>query len=211
MKFLDFDRVLCLSPHPDDVEYSMAGTVLKYSDTHFDILCLTQGGDCDSTSGLDRIREVESSWNESKTTNFSLQFTPYKYLKELEEDQWVSYIENNYTCKQRFDCIFLPSREDSHFEHRFVSRLGWPLSRITPISIVEYCSPSTLETWVPNIFVNIENQYNVKLKMLEKFDSQQHRPYFSKEIIKGFHNNFQCSKKGIPIVEQFRSNQVFLK
>lgn len=211
MKFLDFNRVLCLSPHPDDVEYSMAGTVLKYIDTHFDILCLTQGGDCDSTSGLDRIREVECSWNETEATNFSLHFTPYKYLKELEEDQWVSYVENNFTSKERFDSIFLPSREDSHFEHRFVSRLGWPLSRITPISIVEYCSPSTLETWVPNLFVNIENQYNIKLKMLEKFDSQQHRTYFTQEVIKGFHNNFQCSKKGIPVVEQFRFNQVFFK
>ena len=38
MKFLGFDKVLCLSPHPDDVEYSMSGTILKYKDTHFDIV-----------------------------------------------------------------------------------------------------------------------------------------------------------------------------
>jgi LmbE family N-acetylglucosaminyl deacetylase len=50
MKFLNFNRVLVLAPHPDDAEYSMSGVVLKYTDTHFDILCLTQGGDCDSTT-----------------------------------------------------------------------------------------------------------------------------------------------------------------
>ena len=27
MKFLNCNRVLCLSPHPDDVEYGMAGTI----------------------------------------------------------------------------------------------------------------------------------------------------------------------------------------
>ena len=33
MKFLNYDKVLCLSPHPDDVEYGMLGTIMKYKDT----------------------------------------------------------------------------------------------------------------------------------------------------------------------------------
>ena len=32
------------SPHPDDVEYSMLGSIMKHQDTHFDILCMTKGG-----------------------------------------------------------------------------------------------------------------------------------------------------------------------
>ena len=40
MKLLNFNRVLCLSPHPDDVEYSMSGTIMKCTDTIFDIVCL---------------------------------------------------------------------------------------------------------------------------------------------------------------------------
>ena len=28
-KLLGFNRELCLSPHPDDVEYSMYGAILK--------------------------------------------------------------------------------------------------------------------------------------------------------------------------------------
>ena len=36
MKFLGFDNVLCISPHPDDIEYSMFGTIDKYKDTKFD-------------------------------------------------------------------------------------------------------------------------------------------------------------------------------
>jgi hypothetical protein len=40
MKLLGFNKVLCLSPHPDDVEYSMLGTILKYTDTQFYLLQL---------------------------------------------------------------------------------------------------------------------------------------------------------------------------
>ena len=29
-KFLNFNKVLCLSPHPDDVEYAMLGSMIKF-------------------------------------------------------------------------------------------------------------------------------------------------------------------------------------
>ena len=50
MKFLNYDKVLCLSPHPDDAEYGMLGTIMKYKDTKFDIVVLSQGGDFDCIS-----------------------------------------------------------------------------------------------------------------------------------------------------------------
>ena len=83
MKFLEFDRVLCLAPHPDDVEYSLGGTIIKYKDTHFDVLCLTEGGDCDSTTDVSRLNEVKLSWEVSNSQNHSLFFTPYQFLKDL--------------------------------------------------------------------------------------------------------------------------------
>ena len=55
MKFLNFNRVLCLSPHPDDVEYSMLGTIIKHSSTTFDVLCLTKGG----AKGFDKTNELD--------------------------------------------------------------------------------------------------------------------------------------------------------
>ena len=89
MKFLNFNKVLCLSPHPDDVEYSMGGTVIKHTDTHFDILCLTQGGDCDETTSSSRLKEVKNSlFKDLASPANPLQSTneasfPYIALKEL--------------------------------------------------------------------------------------------------------------------------------
>jgi len=41
-RFLNFNRVLCLAAHPDDVEYGMLGSIMKYTDTKFDILVLSE-------------------------------------------------------------------------------------------------------------------------------------------------------------------------
>ena len=62
MKFLNYDKVLCLSPHPDDVEYGMLGTICKYKDTKFDIVVLSQGGDCDPSTNKERQNECRNVW-----------------------------------------------------------------------------------------------------------------------------------------------------
>ena len=210
MKLLNFNKVLCLSPHPDDVEYSMAGTILKHQNTYFDILCLTQGGDSDTTTNLSRLNEVVNVWDKSNVNNFSLYFTEHKLLKELGEDGWVNYIEREFICKNHYDCIITPSQFDSHFEHKIVCNLGYALSRVNAISLIEYYSPSTLETWVPNVFIDISEQYDIKIEMLKMFKSQLHRSYFNDNTLKEFHTNFRCSKRKIGLVEQFKFKQIFL-
>ena len=65
MKFLGMDKVVCLSPHPDDIEYSLSGTVLKYYETTFYVLSLTKGGAPGfdvSNEKFDRRGEVDEFW-----------------------------------------------------------------------------------------------------------------------------------------------------
>ena len=62
MKFLNYDKVLCLSPHPDDVEYGVLGTICKYKDTKFDIVVLSQGGDFDKSTAKSRQAECKKVW-----------------------------------------------------------------------------------------------------------------------------------------------------
>ena len=58
MKFINLNKVLCLSAHPDDVEYSMLGSIIRFEDTIFDIVVLSSGGDFDDTN---KNRDVECS------------------------------------------------------------------------------------------------------------------------------------------------------
>ena len=204
MKFLNSNRALCISPHPDDVEYSFLATIAKYEDTIFDIICLCQGSDGDPTTGKERLEEVKSVWECANIKNSNLSFTDIKYIKDFGQDEWITYLEKNILTEFNYDTIILPNDEDSHWEHRTISKLGLPLIRVKKMNLVEYYTPSTQETWKPNLYIDISDGYTKKLKCLKKFKSQAHRYYFREDVLRAFHSDFQCAKKGMHIVEKFK-------
>ena len=215
MKFLNFSRVLCLSPHPDDVEYSMLGSMIKSNeDTHFDVLCLTIGGakGFDPTNELNRRDEIKNLHYSYVMgigcDNINFDFSDYDYFEDLNEPGWINYIENKYSIGT-YNAIFVPPQEDSMFEHRFVNKFGSALTRGTAVSLIEYNTPSTLNTWKSNIFIDVRNQYEDKLKLLTNFTSQQSKSYFQRNTLDAFHSNFQCKKRGVDIVEQFKVIELF--
>lgn len=205
--FLNFKKVLVLSPHPDDVEYSAAGTIMKYSDTEFTVLNMTKGGDFDVTTFEDnRLQEVKDFWNEIDNTKVF--FTDAVHMKSKSEDEWVHYVESNFDINS-YDAIMTTNQIDSHFEHRQTARIAVAVARVAKIGIVEYCSPSTLVEWVPNTFIDVEDQYSAKMERLQKFVSQGGRSYFQPNQIRGFHINFQASKRGVEFVEMFNVKQMY--
>ena len=103
-----------------------------------------------------------------------------------------------------YDCIFIPTYDDSMYEHQFVNNLCPALTRAKPISLIEYNTVSTLNNWTPNIFIDIEECYDIKLKCLKKFTTQQDKTYFQTDSINSFHSNYQCSTRGLTHVESFK-------
>ena len=214
MKFLNLNNVLCLSPHPDDVEIGMMGTILKYNQTKFDVLCLTKGGakGYDDTNKWDRRKEVNNVWdfpNPYVTNHVQVYHSKFDYFEDCTEPGWINYIENEFIKKHNYDGLFIPTKEDSMFEHRFVNGFGAALCRFSPISIIEYHTFSSLNSWQPNLFVDIESICNEKWKSLQEFKSQSHKSYFEMKSLEAFHSNFQCSKKGKGMVEQFKIIELF--
>ena len=153
MKFLNYNKVLCLSPHPDDVEYGMLGTICKYKDTKFDIVVLSQGGDFDESTAKKRQGECEQVWKHIDNINGYF-IEDSKFIKDKDEDKWVNILENKFDISS-YDCIITTSPSDSHFEHRIVSNFTYALVRRSKCGIIQYKSPSTLDTWIPNFFVDI--------------------------------------------------------
>ena len=214
MKFLNLNKVLCLSPHPDDVEIGMMGTIFTYRGTKFDILCMTKGGakGYDNTNELDRRKEVDNVWNFWKpgvTDHVQVHHSKYDYFEDSTEPGWINYIENEFIKKYDYDGLFIPTKEDSMFEHRFVNGFGAALCRFSPISIIEYHTFSSLNSWQPNLFVDIQSIYHEKCNSLQEFKSQSHKSYFKRKSLDAFHNNFQCNKKGKGMVEQFKIIELF--
>ena len=106
MRFLNCDKVLCLAAHPDDVEYGMLGSIMKYTDTKFDILVLSEGGNFDESTSIDRHKECESIWGD--IDNITGHFLPIKHLADVSEDELINTIESNFNIND-YDSIFTPS------------------------------------------------------------------------------------------------------
>ena len=90
-----------------------------------------------------------------------------------------------------------------------VNELAYPLTRIKNISILEYRTPSTLDSWIPNTFTDITKYFEEKCERLQSFKSQKDRWYFQEDLLKSFHSNFQSYKKGIKYVEKFKTVQFY--
>ena len=223
MKFLNYDKVLCLSPHPDDVEYGMLGTIMKYKDTKFDIVVLSQGGDFDESTAKSRQEECNQVWGDiDNIEGYFIEDS--RFVKDKPEDEWVNILENQFDISD-CDCIFSSSSEDSHFEHKMVSYLPYALARRSKCGIINYKSPSTLDSWTPNFFVDLnvlahrpEEEghksdtellfmayiWYAKINKLKFFESQQDKSYFQEQSLNSFHSNYQCSTRGMDKVESFK-------
>lgn len=204
MKLLGLDRVLCLSPHPDDVEYGMAGTVLKHTSTDFTVLTMSIGSKGDLMADDSRRNEVRDFWRKIRG-DVALEFASVDYIGEQGMERWLKSLEGK---PSEFSALFVPPAADSHYEHRFVHDLAWALCRACKTSIVTYATPSTLNSWSPTLFVDIRKQLKRKLDALEGFCTQTHHHYFERKVLEAFHTNFQAAKKGIRSVERFRAEEI---
>ena len=175
-KFLNANKVLCLSPHPDDIEYGALGIMYKYQDTIFDIITISIGGKFDSTSGKNRFEECNSIWGELPNVNGS--FLLEDHTINFGYDQLVHMIETKHDISQ-YDLILLPPYEDTHHDHKKINVVGMALTRKERCGIIDYKTPSTLETWTPNFFSDITDFLDTKITQLHKFKTQAKHLYFT--------------------------------
>ena len=222
MKLLGYNKVLCLSPHPDDVEYGMLGAIMKFKDTEFDVVTLSVGGRFDKSSGDIRHIECKKVWEH--IDNLNGHFSDIEHIKNVGKDEIIYKLESNYDLS-KYDAIFVPPRIDSHQDHRKLNSIASSLVRKHRCGIIEYATPSTLTEWIPNHFVDLNYIGNrnsgdghnnktkklflaviwyIKLNKLKLFNSQKDKPYFRTESLKSFHSNYECSKRGMNSVESFK-------
>jgi LmbE family N-acetylglucosaminyl deacetylase len=205
-RFLNFSKVLGLSPHPDDIEYGMSGTIFKHPETHFDLVCMTKGGHCDETTSSVRHQEMKNFWH--GVSNVTIHSIDFDAIIEG-EDFIINFIEKNILLDH--ELILTPSNHDNHFFHQKINNLGPALCRVKPISLIEYYTPSTSLEWTPNFVVNLEDEiYFFKKERLKQFTSQLNKTYFSDFCLDSFHSSLEFTKKGLHWVEKFRSSSTIL-
>ena len=126
---------IILSPHPDDAEIGCPGFLVDST------VILFTGDDArtkETSEALALHNATLTLWPR-KIADGRIEFFPEDYgtIDELTAG---------------FDLIFTPPVHDHHQDHRAVAWFGKSAIRRRPITLVEYETPSRLDTWSPNAY-----------------------------------------------------------
>jgi len=171
-------NILAVSPHADDAEIAMGGTIAKYVSQNHNVTILTAvlpkenfAGKIDPFMSKNRVLEQKKSAKILGAKVKVLDLDPYdlsfnrKYIK-IFEDQIKKY---------KPDIIFSCWEHDTHQDHKSVANIIYSVTRKNNISLYMYEAmlPGGLNThsFNPQLFVDISKFIKIKIKALNEYRS----------------------------------------
>lgn len=200
--------ILAIGAHPDDIEFGCGGALTKYTDGghRLSLLIMTKGGlggdtnervaeqlDSNNILGVDKI-----FWGDHRDT----------YL-QVDKDV-ISKIEDVIS-EVTPDFIFCHYPDDTHQDHRHLAQAVISATRYIR-NVLFYEGPTT-QNFNPQIFVDISDTLERKLKTLEA-----HRSQVTKTNIEGLTiielarstANFRGTQGRVKYAEAFSSLRLFI-
>ena len=171
-------NIVALSPHADDVEIAMGGTIARYVSEGHNVTIITAilpkeniDGNIDNFMSKNRREEQEKAAKILGANLEILDLDPYdfcfnrKYVK-LFDQKILSY---------KPDIIFSCWEHDTHQDHKNLSDILFSIARKNNISInmYEVMLPGGLNTYSfnPQYFVNISNFVDIKREAIKSYKS----------------------------------------
>ena len=171
-------NIIAFSPHADDVEIAMGGTIAKYINEGHNVTIITAilpkeniDGNIDDFMSKNRRKEQEEAAKILGANLEILDLDPYdfnynrKYIKLF--DQIIQ--------KHNPNMIFSCWEHDTHQDHKNLANILFAVTRKNNISINMYEAmlPGGLNThsFNPQYFVNISKYVDVKTKAIKAYKS----------------------------------------
>ena len=171
-------NILALSPHADDIEIAMGGTIAKFASEGHNVTIITAilpkedvDGNIDDIMNNNRRKEQEKAAKILGANLEILNLDPYdfsfnrKYVK-LFDQKIKSYSP---------DIIFSCWEHDTHQDHKNLANILLASTRKNNISINMYerMLPGGINTYAfnPQYFVNISKYIDVKIEALKAYKS----------------------------------------
>ena len=206
-------NILVLSPHADDAEIAMGGTIAKYVDEGHNVTIMTailpkenKEGQIDDFMSKNRVKEQENSAKILGAKLDVLDLDPYdfsfsrKYIKIFDKKI------NEY----KPDIIFSCWEHVTHQDHKSLAHILFAATRKNNISInlYEVMIPGGINTYSfnPQYFVNISKYIDKKIEAIKSYKSvydknhSSYNQYF--DTIKG-RAKFRGGVIGVDYAEAF--------
>ena len=160
-------RVLAIGAHPDDIEFGCGGTLIKLSKLGADIfLFIATAGEMGGDPEV-RMAEAEKSAEilNAKIIWGGMKDTTLFYSRELIQkvEKVIKDVSPN--------IIFVNFYEDTHQDHYSLSKATVTATRYSR-NLLFYEVPSTSSSFKPDIFTDITDVLEEKLKLLLAHSSQ---------------------------------------
>ncbi len=189
-------KIMVVSPHPDDETLGAGGTLIKMKKLGHDIYWLnvtdvSEDLGWDKTFVSKRRGQIEKIKNHYCFSEFfNLSFTPAK-LSMIEENDLISVIKGIFD-KVEPHWIIIPGNYDAHSDHRVVynscmaaakSFRSPYIKRITTMEIVsETDCGFQNEKFEPNMYVDITDEIENKIKAMEYYDTELQKEPFPRSV-----------------------------
>ena len=196
-------RYVFVGAHPDDLEFSCGGTILRLVNEGHDVYMVVMTGGSKSLRGTEDERRVEQL--------NAFRFSKAKELCALDyadgditvTGDTVREISNLFS-KIQPDAVFTHCPNDSHQDHRNVAQIVKSAAR-RKYSLIYFDSYSSLN-FNPNLYIDISEFANGKVELLKHFHSQINKyaerniDFIRKALLTNEVNGYEC---GCPFAEGF--------
>ena len=163
-------KILAIGPHPDDIEIGCGGTLLKYVRSGNDVflLVLTSGG----YGGDISIRMKEQEDVKKYLGAKELFWGGFRDTELVDSRDTIHKIDE-VVRKVSPDVVFINYHDDVHQDHRAAANAGVSATRY--VKEVLFFEVPTTRNFEPNVFVDIADVLDDKIKLLELHASQVDR------------------------------------
>lgn len=173
-------RVLAIGAHPDDIEYACGGTLLKHRRRGYEVMLVTLSNG--ERGGATDARRQEAA-RASELLGASLELLAFPDSEIPSDVRTVSAIESVVRAFAPTH-VYTHSIHDTHQDHRAVHVAATVAVRSVP-NLYCYQSPSATVDFRPAMFVDIAPFLEVKLALIDTFQSQiARRDTFDHDVIR---------------------------
>ena len=193
-----FKNILAVGAHPDDIEYSCLGFLLKQKNSGANIstFVASLGSFNDKTSGPNRKTESESALGLNGFKQYYSKNADFDYVKTETEIR-------DLVIKQNFDCVLVHDPRDSHQEHRVTYDITLSAIRRMNLGFILYRSVSTNNDFKCNYRVGVDVFFEQKIKTLKLHKSQKEKSYMTQDLIESFHTYYHLDLDSDTFYETF--------
>ena len=212
-------KILVIAPHPDDEVLGCGGTIAKHTSIGDEVyVCVVTKG-CEPLFSLESVEKVRAECREADTLlgvkeTIFLDF-PAAMMEEVQRyklnDTFIKTVQDI-----KPDIVYLPHRGDMQLDHKMTVDAAMVALRpkydhmvkeiyaYATLSATGWDVPNTVNEFIPNVYNDITEYIDKKVKALQKFTTQlaafpNPRSLETVEALAKFRGN----TVGIPYAEAF--------